>query len=45
MMPLALTIEMPLLVASSSWNAFESLAVQMAKDLEAWADRVYAALY
>ena len=29
---LALTIEMPLL-ASSSWNAFESLAVQMAKDL------------
>lgn len=30
---LALTIEMPPLVASSSWNAFESLAVQMAKDL------------
>jgi hypothetical protein len=30
---LALTIEMPPLVVSSSWNAFESLAVQMAKDL------------
>jgi hypothetical protein len=30
---LALTIEMPSLVVSSSWNAFESLAVQMAKDL------------
>ena len=30
---LALTIEMPLLVVSSSWHAFQLLAVQMAKDL------------
>jgi len=30
---LDLTIKMPLLVDLSSWNAFESLAVQMAKDL------------
>lgn len=30
---LALSIETPPLAVSSSWNAFESLAVQMAKDL------------
>jgi hypothetical protein len=29
----ALTIETPPLGAASSWNAFESLAVRMARDL------------
>ncbi|WP_162802194.1 hypothetical protein [Ornithinimicrobium murale] len=34
---LALSIEMPDLDRSSSWNAFESLVVQMGKDLPAQA--------